>query len=141
MSGDDREDLLERIVALERAAADLERKNLTLQHELGRTTRLVVASTESTLAAYAQLRSRDAGNDRLTAYVRKKVAELIAENGVTQAWLCRRTGVSPKHLSRLLKGHAGVSVDLADRLLLPFGQQLAFGVRPTEFETFEVVSP
>lgn len=40
----------------------------------------------------------------------------LYEAGVRQAWLARNTGLTPKHVNQLIKGHARLSVDVAVRI-------------------------
>lgn len=46
----------------------------------------------------------------------------LEEDGMTQADFARRVGVSQKHVSMFVKGHAGVNPETLDRWALALGR-------------------
>ncbi|SDH69578.1 Helix-turn-helix [Sinosporangium album] len=45
--------------------------------------------------------------------LRAELRAALARAGITQAAAARRLGISPKHLSQMLTGKAGVNLDIA----------------------------
>jgi len=52
------------------------------------------------------------------------LAEMLAERGWSQAYLAARSGLTTKHINRIIKGKAGIGTDAA----IALGQ--ALGVEP-----------
>lgn len=65
-----------------------------------------------------------------TAAMRRTVLAALACEGIAQAELARRCGVSAKHVNQTLRGHAGLSVSLAGRMLAAVGWRLVIGAHP-----------
>ena len=45
------------------------------------------------------------------------VVEEIILSGLSQAEVCHRVGITPKHLNQYLNGHCGMSLDTIDKVL------------------------
>lgn len=56
---------------------------------------------------------------------RRAILDAIGEGpGFSQAFIAVRLGLSQKHVSQVLTGKAGLSFDLAERMLAAMGRQL-----------------
>lgn len=53
----------------------------------------------------------------------------IAASNLTQASVAAMVGITPKHLTQIVRGHAGASLDLVDRLLAALGRELVLSTR------------
>jgi plasmid maintenance system antidote protein VapI len=53
----------------------------------------------------------------------------VAASGCRQAEVCRAVGISQKHLSEMVNGRAGMSLDLVDRVLAAVGRELVLSTR------------
>ena len=62
--------------------------------------------------------------------VRALIRDAIYEPYITQDELARRVGITPKHVSRTLHGHDGLSMDLAERMMAAVGRRFVVGVTP-----------
>lgn len=60
--------------------------------------------------------------------VRSAIGGALAETATTQAMLARRLGVTQKHVSEVLTGRAGLSMDLADAMLAAMGRRVVVAV-------------
>jgi len=54
----------------------------------------------------------------------------ITASGLSQADVCAAAGITPKHLSRFVRGHDGMSLDLVDHVLAQIGRVLVLATRP-----------
>lgn len=54
----------------------------------------------------------------------------ITTSGLSQADVCAAAGITPKHLSRFVRGHDGMSLDLVDHVLAQLGRVLVLSTRP-----------
>ena len=54
------------------------------------------------------------------------LAEALAERGMTQKDLAEETGLSPKHINRIVRGHSGFSASTAMRLEDVLGIKASF---------------
>lgn len=66
--------------------------------------------------------------------LRLTIRAALAHSGITQAELARRLHLSPKHVCQVLKGRAGLSIDMADRMLAACDWRLVVGAHPTTEE-------
>lgn len=62
--------------------------------------------------------------------VRALIRDAIWEPYITQDELARRVGITPKHVSRVLHGHDGLSMALAERMIRATGRRFVVGVAP-----------
>jgi ParB-like chromosome segregation protein Spo0J len=79
-------------------------------------------SQASTAELEGELIRRGAIGAPSEARARRRILTALADQDVTQAVLARRLGVTEKHVSRVLLGRAGLSFDLADRMLAALGK-------------------
>jgi plasmid maintenance system antidote protein VapI len=53
----------------------------------------------------------------------------IAASGRTQQGVAEAVGITPKHLSGMVRGHNGMGLDLVDALLAALGRELVLSTR------------
>jgi len=53
----------------------------------------------------------------------------IAASGLSQAVVAGLTGTTPKHLSQMVNGRSGMSLDLIDQVLAQLGRELVLSTR------------
>lgn len=54
----------------------------------------------------------------------------ITASGLSQADVCAAAGITQKHLSRFVRGHSGMALDLVDHVLAQLGRVLVLSTRP-----------
>ncbi|MEU6725510.1 helix-turn-helix domain-containing protein [Nonomuraea wenchangensis] len=78
--------------------------------------------------------------------VRAEVAKCITMSGMSQAQVARTVGITPKHMSQVLTGKAGLSAELAGRIAEACGRDLVIRSRrsqqkPPKAADFKTASP
>lgn len=62
--------------------------------------------------------------------LRMQVRTLLEASGVSQAEAARRLGLSTKHMSQMLTGRSGLSLERAEEILGLCGMALVISVQP-----------
>ncbi len=74
----------------------------------------------------------------MTLHASHQLAELVRaavrDSGRRQYLIAARAGVTSKHLSRVVNGHAGAHLDTAEAILNTCGQRLILTVEPIPAE-------
>lgn len=74
--------------------------------------------------------SKGASYERLLSLVKQAVEEAVTNRGVRHLDIAYRVLVSPKHFSRMINGIDGMSLDIADRILVACNRRLVLNVVP-----------
>lgn len=61
--------------------------------------------------------------------IRLQIELAVLGSGLTNGEFAKRAGISAKHLSEVLNGHSGVTLDTAERLLRVVGRRLVITSR------------
>ncbi len=62
--------------------------------------------------------------------IRRLIRAEIVASGRTQADVAEAAGITPKHMSQIVQGKVGASLDVVDRLLGAVGRELVLSTRP-----------
>lgn len=62
--------------------------------------------------------------------LREEIRDVLYASDVTQKTIAETLGYSQKHISQLLNGQAGLSVDMAEKILAVLGRRLEVGSAP-----------
>ena len=75
-------------------------------------------------------------NDQRLISVRMggKLGEALAADGITQAEFARRVGATPKHVNRVINGHAAASPQLLDYWAYVLGRRWVVSLEPRRAE-------
>jgi transcriptional regulator with XRE-family HTH domain len=61
--------------------------------------------------------------------IRLLMVEEMVASGITQAQVCRKAGITTKHLNQFLNGHCGMSLDLIDKVFKAMNRDLMLATR------------